>query len=53
MQTTNDTDPSALRVLQVSVTGFQVRVEEEQSKSKDITHAAESVGYLVVDKADE
>jgi len=53
MQTTNDTDPSALRVQQVSATGFQVKVEEERSKSIDITHAAETVGYLGFDKVGE
>lgn len=53
MQTTNDTDPSALRVQQVSATGFQVRVQEETSKSTDITHAAETVGYLGFDKVEE
>ena len=50
MQTTNDTDPSALRVQQVSATGFQVKVQEETSKSTNITHTAETVGYLVLDK---
>ena len=32
MQTTNDTDPSALRMQQMTATGFQVKVEEEKSK---------------------
>lgn len=50
MQTINDTDPSALRVQKIAATGFQVSVQEETSKTKDITHGAESVGYLSFDK---
>lgn len=53
MQTTNDTDPSALRVQLVSATGFQVRVQEDTSKSTDIKHTAETVGYLGFDKVGE
>lgn len=53
MQTTNDTDPSSLRVQQILATGFQVRVQEEASKSNNITHTAETVGYIVLNKIEE
>ena len=53
MQTTNNTDTSALRVQNTTAAGFQVKVEEEQSKDKEVTHPAEVVGYLVFDKIEE
>ena len=46
MQTTNGTDTSALRVQQITGTGFQVKVEEEQSKDSEVSHASETVGTL-------
>ena len=52
MQTTNDTDPSALRMQQVTATGFQVMVEEEKSRSTNVSHYAETVGYLAISQAD-
>jgi len=51
MQTTANTDTSALRVQQLTTTGFQVKVEEEQSKDSDVTHPAETIGYFTFDKA--
>jgi PKD repeat protein len=53
MQTTNNTDTSALRVQNTTATGFQVKIEEEQSLDKEVTHPAEVVGYLVFDKVEE
>ncbi|MBV5329493.1 MAG: PKD domain-containing protein [Chlorobium sp.] len=53
MQTTNDTDPTALRVQLVTATGFQVKAEEEKSKSTNVTHTAEIVGYLALNQAEE
>lgn len=53
MQTTNNTDTSALRVQNTTTAGFQVKVEEEQSKDREVTHPAEMVGYLVFDKTEE
>ncbi|MDD2467506.1 MAG: hypothetical protein PHI97_26280 [Desulfobulbus sp.] len=50
MQTTQNTDSSALRMLQITTTGFQVKVEEERSKDREVNHPAEAVGYLVFDK---
>lgn len=48
MQTTADTEPTALRALQVTTTGFQVKAEEEASKYSNVTHGAETVGYLAL-----
>ena len=53
MQTTNNTDTSALRVQNTTAAGFQVKVEEEQSMDKEVSHPAEVVGYLVFDKVEE
>ncbi len=53
MQTTNDTDPTALRVQQITATGYQVKAQEETSKSTNITHTAEIVGYLSLNQAEE
>jgi PKD repeat protein len=53
MQTTNNSDTSALRVQNTAADGFQVKVEEEQSKDKEVKHSAEVVGYLVFDKVEE
>ncbi len=53
METTADTDPTALRVQQITTTGFQVKAEEEKSKSTNITHTAEIVGYLALNQAEE
>jgi len=35
--TTQNTDTSALRMLQITTTGIQVKVEEEKSKDKEVT----------------
>ena len=53
MQTTNNTDTSALRVQQVNGTGFQVKVEEEQSKDSEVSHGTETVGYLSLNQPEE
>ncbi|MDD2467528.1 MAG: hypothetical protein PHI97_26395, partial [Desulfobulbus sp.] len=53
MQTTADTDPTALRMQQVAATGFQVKAEEETSKSTNITHNAEIIGYLSLNQPEE
>lgn len=53
MQTTANTDTSALRLQQLTTTGFQVKVEEEQSKDSEVTHPAETVGYLAISQAAE
>ena len=53
MQTTANTDTSALRVQQLTATGFQVKVEEEQSKDSEVTHPAETVGYIALNQPEE
>lgn len=53
IQTTNDTDPTALRIQQSAATGFQIKAEEEKSKSTNITHTAEIVGYLALNQVEE
>ena len=47
MQNTRDTDTSELRMLQITKTGFQVKVEEEKPKDKEVNHPAEAVECLV------
>lgn len=54
MQTTADTDPCALRIDQISPTGFKVKVEEEQSKDSEVLRtAAETVGYIALSQKEE
>jgi PKD repeat protein len=53
MQTTNSTETSALRVQQINGTGFQVKVEEEQSKDSEVSHSVETVGYLSLNQPEE
>jgi PKD repeat protein len=48
MQSTNDTDTSALRINTASSTNFVVKVEEEKSLDTEVTHGAETVGYLAI-----
>ena len=45
IQTTNNTDPSALRLINAS-SSFQVKVEEEKSADTEVTHPNETVGYM-------
>lgn len=53
MQTATELDTSALRVQQISAVGFQIKVEEEQSKDTETTHAKESVGYIALNQGEE
>lgn len=53
MQTTNAGDTSALRVQQLSGAGFQVKVEEEQSKDSEVNHGGEIVGYLAFNQPEK
>lgn len=48
MQTTNNTDTSAVRFYSVRSSRFTLKIEEEQSKDSEVTHPAENVGYLVL-----
>ncbi|MGI6656354.1 MAG: PKD domain-containing protein [Desulfobulbus sp.] len=53
LQTRNDNDTAALRIQQVSPSGFEVKVEEEQSRDQETSHSAETVGYLMLSQKDE
>ena len=48
MQTLAGADSSAVRYRNSTPTGVQIRIEEEQSKDSEISHAKESVGYLSI-----
>ncbi|HSI62850.1 MAG TPA: thrombospondin type 3 repeat-containing protein, partial [Candidatus Saccharimonadia bacterium] len=48
VQTRNDTDPVVVRQRNLGVSSVDVRAQEEVSSSSDVTHAAETVGYLIV-----
>lgn len=48
MQTTANTDSCSLRIQNVLASGFTVKVQEEQSKDLETSHAAETVGYISV-----
>lgn len=47
LQSTNTTDPAALRYRDLTNTNAVVWVEEEQSHDQEMTHAAESVGWML------
>ena len=49
MQTTNNTDTSALRLINAA-SSFQVKVEEEKSLDTEVTHPYESVSYMAFDQ---
>ena len=48
MQTTNGTDSSSLRAQQLSGSGFQVKVEEEQSYDTETAHGNETIGFVKI-----
>ena len=50
MQTNNNTDTSTLRTANITETGVQVKVEEEQSKDNETSHPEETVGYILLDQ---
>jgi lysophospholipase L1-like esterase len=47
METFNGGDPAGVRIKNLDVTGFEVRIEEEQSLDAETQHVAESVAYAV------
>ncbi len=53
MQTTSNIDTSALRVQEIASTGFQVKVEEEQSRDKEVIHPAETVGFFAINPTED
>ena len=48
MQTTNAIDTASLRWDELSNSGFQVKVEEEESFDREVSHTAEVIGYFAV-----
>jgi hypothetical protein len=48
MQSCNDSDPCALRYKDISESGVDIKVEEEQSLDIEVEHSPEDLGYLVV-----
>ncbi|MDT3435473.1 hypothetical protein [Haloarcula sp. 1CSR25-25] len=50
MQTTDGGDSAGLRYANLSSTGADVRVEEEQSFDDETSHTSEQVGYLVANQ---
>jgi type II secretory pathway pseudopilin PulG len=51
MQTTDGGDPAVLRYRNLTATGVEVFVEEEQSNDTETNHITEAVGYVVFDAA--
>jgi PKD repeat protein len=52
LQTLNETDTAALRARAVTPTGVPLKIEEEQSRDWETTHAEETVGYMAFDKVE-
>ena len=48
IQTLDGGDTTALRQQNLSMTGFEVKAEEEQSSDSEMNHTSEVVGYLVI-----
>jgi len=48
MQSTDGGDTSALRMQNLTATGMEVKVEEEQSKDLEVSHTTETVGYIAL-----
>ncbi|WP_136809819.1 PKD domain-containing protein [Desulfosediminicola flagellatus] len=51
MQTTYGDDTAAVRTTNISPTGTEIKVEEEQSNDTEITHAEEVMGYFSIGTA--
>ncbi len=48
MQSYQGSDPAALRYRGLNATRVELKVEEEQSRDGEVTHAKEAIGYLVL-----
>lgn len=48
MQTQTNLDPAGLRLQKAASTGFQAKIQEEQSLDSEGTHPAEQIGYLAL-----
>jgi hypothetical protein len=53
MQSTDGGDTSALRMQNLTATGMEIKVEEEQSKDLEVSHTTESVGYIALSLKEE
>ena len=53
IQTTGGKDTSATRIQNSSALGFQINVEEEQSKDSEVSHTTEVIGYLALTANDK
>ncbi|ODR79830.1 hypothetical protein BG842_03280 [Haladaptatus sp. W1] len=51
MQTFNGSDTANLRYRNLTGTGVEVKVEEEQSANNETTHTTERVGYFVIESS--
>jgi hypothetical protein len=51
MQTYKSRDTAVVRAHDLSQTSVHVKIEEEQSKDKEIKHKKEAIGYLVIGNA--
>ncbi len=49
MQTTHGDDTAALRWRNLNVESVDLRVQEEQSSDREMTHTPEAVGYFIAD----
>lgn len=51
MQTFNGPDPCGMRYQNLSGSSVEVKIEEEQSTTKETTHLEEDVGYFVIESS--
>lgn len=51
MQTMAELDTANLRIREASESGFQAKIQEEQSLDEEVEHALEKVGYLAISQA--
>ena len=47
MQSMNGTDPAGVRLQNRTFSGFEVRLDEEQSKNTETEHVPETMGYMI------
>ena len=48
LQTLANAEPSTLRVKKITTEGFQIKIQEERSKDREMKHPGEQVGYLAI-----
>jgi hypothetical protein len=52
IQTSYGVDTAALRIKNISKTGIQIKIEEEQSEDTETTHIKEVIGYFTIGAVD-